>query len=243
MSDSWGWGSLQEVYGQEWTNRWRAPDASEACTLLCCSCGGAKPGEWINWQRCFCQPDKIDKDGNHVIVAYASEFASEKRQTTVLLQSRSLHQEDPRGNAHLEQEPRDETGYFWWFFLCEQCRENPYEGLDDDALPPIYLRKKKIELLDVVDKKGRRMRHVPQRPVLCEEGYWYSPFGSPPRDVYGRGNYWSPPDSPSLDPIPNQLIQDFLDFMQSRGRFPALPPPGEPDADTDTAADDHEIRS
>ena len=226
MSESWG--SLQ-VYGQEWTNRWGAPDASEACTLLCCSCGGAKPDEWINWQKCFCQPDKIDRDGKHVIVAYASEYASETRQTTVLLQSRSLHQEDPRRNAHLEEEPCDETGYFWWFFLCERCRENPY-GHHEDALAPIFLRRKKIVSLYVVDKRGRRMRNEIQRPVLCEEASWFQLFGSPPRDNHGRGNYWSPPNSPSLAPIPAPLIGMFLDFLRSRDGEPL----GEPDADTDT---------
>jgi hypothetical protein len=236
MSESWG--SLQ-VYGQEWTNRWGAPDASEACTLLCCSCGGAKPDEWINWQKCFCQPDKIDPDGNHVILAYASELASETHQTSVLLQSRAPYlAQNPRMEAQgTEWEPNDETGYFWWFFLCEQCRENPYEGLDDDALAPIYLRKNEIVMLDVVDRKGRKMRNQRKRPVLCEEVSWFEPFGSPPRDIYGRGNYWSPPNSPSLAPIPGPLIEDFLEFLLSRG-IPA-PPLGEPDADTNTAADDH----
>ena len=123
----------------------------------------------------------------------------------------------------------DETGYFWWFFLCERCRENPY-GHHEDALAPIFLRRKKIVDLYVVDKRGRRMRNEIQRPVLCEEASWFQLFGSPPRDSHGCGNYWSPPNSPSLAPIPAPLIGMFLEFLLFRDGEPL----GEPDADTDT---------
>ena len=85
-------------------------------------------------------------------------------------------------------------------------------------------------MLDVVDRKGRRMRNQRKRPVLCEEVSWFELFGSPPRDIYGRGNYWSPPNSPSLAPIPALLIAEFLDFLRSRDGESL----GEPDADTDT---------
>ena len=85
-------------------------------------------------------------------------------------------------------------------------------------------------MLDVVDRKGRKMRNQRKRPVLCEEVSWFELFGSPPRDIYGRGNYWSPPNSPSLAPIPAPLIAEFLDFLRSRDGEPL----GEPDADTDT---------
>ena len=74
------------------------------------------------------------------------------------------------------------------------------------------------------------MRNEIQRPVLCEEASWVQLFGNPPRDNHGCGNYWSPPNSPSLAPIPALLIAEFLDFLRSRDGESL----GEPDADTDT---------
>ena len=61
-------------------------------------------------------------------------------------------------------------------------------------------------MLDVIDKRGRKMRDQRKRPVLCDEQSRFMPFGSPPRDMFGRGNYWSPLASPPLTPLPAPTI-------------------------------------
>ena len=93
---------------------------------------------------------------------------------------------------------------FYWFFICQSCRKSA-RRLD----PWQTVRIEKTE----IDHEGRRgpitaLRDFyhgrdPREPALYEEDEtWTRASDENGYDAYGRGSYWSPPQSPPPSPPP-----------------------------------------
>jgi hypothetical protein len=186
--------------------RWStAIDLSTRSNLICSWCFEPRPDEWINWQKCRCPPNGNGPNGGKTITVKScipvEGHPEERERVTIMLQSKAkpvYHHGQLLDYAN-----------FHWFFICQICRK---AARSLDPWRTVYIEKTEI------DYEGQRgpitamrdwIRNRDSRePTFYEENEtWSTAVDDNGYDIFGRGEYWSPPPTPPSSPTPRPLSE------------------------------------
>jgi hypothetical protein len=179
--------------------RWStAIDLSTRSNLICSWCFEPKPDEWINWQKCRCPPNGNGPNGGKTITVKTcipvEGHPEDRERVTIMLQSKAkpvYHHGQLLDYAN-----------FHWFFICQTCRKAARRL---DPWRTVHIEKTEV------DHEGRRgpitvMRdwirsRDSREPTFYEEDEtWSRADDENGHDIFGRGEYWSPPPTPPSSP-------------------------------------------
>ena len=152
----------------------------------CSTCEQEKPGEWINWQKCWSTP-YTGIEGESRILAHTSPVPYFENPVMLRLQGLAAI-----GNHS-----------FWWFFVCNRRRFR------------LRLRGLRIERIEVEDRRVI-ISLVGPGPHETKPLLWPHLSGQNwdrNRDIdgpLGVGDYWSPPSSPGSS-LGTDPWEDFRD--------------------------------
>ena len=201
-------------------------DDETGSSLICALCQLPEEDQWINWQKCWCQPRpgpgvKADLDigifwdGMHLEVVRNTnadcpendQYHDHEPMTAYGHGSSWWSRESQRLRMQSKAIYRDpDLGpsatpiHFWWFFICQKCRKETKDTQDQGW----------HELLSGDPKRSAYYwdfgKHEIKycctngrysRPTLCEISSRTMPQYEKRMNYHlGAGDYWSPPTSP-----------------------------------------------
>jgi hypothetical protein len=233
-----------EDYDGDFENRYWQPspwitsyDEQTGSELLCALCKLPAERQWINWQKCWCTPcPRTGRnetygpywDGMYINVVRniglkcpeTDEFhddeldAWDNRQNdfqVLRMQSRAIYRDPDLG-------PTAEPVRFWWFFICQQCREET-KASKLHGIPQLPAADPKRSRF-FWDFEKHEIRNKEARAHSSDDGhfamptlYEVSPESTPLYEHrmnhhMGVGSYWSPPASPRASIEPYNLWQN-----------------------------------